>query len=195
MVPLSRTPSLIIITGAMAAGKSTVAQLLAERLPRSVHLRGDVFRRMIVNGRADMAPGLPVPSAGEASAQLRLRYHLAMGVAEGYCAAGFDVVWQDVIVGPELSALLDRLRHHPTYLVVLAPDVDTLRGRELARAKGGDRRYDPAELDRALRTDSPRRGYWVDTSAQSPEQTVEDLLTNLARARVRTGAAERRSVG
>ena len=43
-----------LITGVMASGKSTVAQLLAERLPRAVHLRGDVFRRMIVSGREEM---------------------------------------------------------------------------------------------------------------------------------------------
>ena len=41
-----------MITGAMAAGKSTVADLLAIRLPKSVHIHGDVFRRMVVSGRA-----------------------------------------------------------------------------------------------------------------------------------------------
>lgn len=50
------TPSIIVITGVMASGKSTVAQALAERLPNSVHLRGDVFRRMIVNGEAKISP-------------------------------------------------------------------------------------------------------------------------------------------
>ena len=40
-------PSIILITGIMAAGKSTIAQALAEALPKSVHLRGDVFRRII----------------------------------------------------------------------------------------------------------------------------------------------------
>jgi len=39
---------------------------------RSVHVRGDLFRRMVVNGRADMTPD---PSA-EAVRQLRLRYRL-----------------------------------------------------------------------------------------------------------------------
>ncbi|MFI4875099.1 MAG: DUF1559 domain-containing protein, partial [Blastopirellula sp. JB062] len=58
-------------TGIMAAGKSTVAQRLAERLPldqfpRSVHLRGDLFRRLIVNGRADLG----VELTDEALAQL-----------------------------------------------------------------------------------------------------------------------------
>ena len=38
---------IIVITGVMAAGKSTVAQLLAESLDESVHLRGDIFRRLI----------------------------------------------------------------------------------------------------------------------------------------------------
>lgn len=42
-------PCVVLITGVMAAGKSTVAQLLAESLPRAVHVRGDVFRRMIVS--------------------------------------------------------------------------------------------------------------------------------------------------
>jgi cytidylate kinase len=48
--------AIVLITGIQAAGKSTVAQLLAERLPRSVHVRGDLFRRMVINGRADMTP-------------------------------------------------------------------------------------------------------------------------------------------
>jgi adenylylsulfate kinase-like enzyme len=34
--------AIVMITGVQAAGKSTVAQALAERLPRSVHVRGDV---------------------------------------------------------------------------------------------------------------------------------------------------------
>jgi cytidylate kinase len=61
--------AIILITGIQAAGKSTIAQMLAERLPRSVHVRGDLFRRMVINGRADMTPD---PSA-EAVRQLRLR--------------------------------------------------------------------------------------------------------------------------
>ncbi len=39
---------LIVITGIMAAGKSTFAQALAERFPASAHVRGDHYRRCIV---------------------------------------------------------------------------------------------------------------------------------------------------
>ena len=48
------TPSLFVITGAMAAGKTTVAKALAQRFPRSAVVGGDVFRRMIVKGAAAM---------------------------------------------------------------------------------------------------------------------------------------------
>ena len=71
-------PSIILVTGIMASGKSTVAQAVAERLPKSVHLRGDLFRRLMVNGRAEMDFQL----SAEALAQLNLRYDIATTVAE-----------------------------------------------------------------------------------------------------------------
>jgi cytidylate kinase len=70
----------IVITGIMAAGKSTVAQILAERLPRSVHVRGDVFRRMIISGRAEPT----LSGSAEEEAQLTLRYRLSAQAADTY---------------------------------------------------------------------------------------------------------------
>ena len=54
----------------MAAGKSTTAEALALKLDKCVHLRGDVFRRMISSGREEMSAA---PSE-EAVRQLHLRY-------------------------------------------------------------------------------------------------------------------------
>ncbi|MFC0009526.1 hypothetical protein [Devosia nitrariae] len=62
-------PTLFIITGAMAAGKSTVAKARVQRFPRSAHVGGDAFLRMIVNGGAVMGPVLKA----EARAQLTRR--------------------------------------------------------------------------------------------------------------------------
>ncbi|WP_237710528.1 hypothetical protein [Saccharopolyspora spinosa] len=45
---------------------------VAERLPRSVHVRGDSFRRMVIGGREEMSA---TPS-DEALRQLRLRHRL-----------------------------------------------------------------------------------------------------------------------
>jgi len=109
------TAGVIVVSGIMAAGKSTVAQLLAERFEYGVHLRGDVFRRMIVTGQAPSTAEM----SGEAQQQLRLRYRLACETADGYAQAGFTVVLQDVVIGELLREFLDAIETRPRYLVVL----------------------------------------------------------------------------
>jgi predicted kinase len=175
------SPQLILITGIMAAGKSTVAQHLAERLPRSVHLRGDLFRRMIVNGRAELGFEL----TAEALAQLKVRYRLAALVAHEYLAAGFSVVYQDIIIGKGLTEVLSLYAEHPFHLVVLCPSPAAVAAREAGRSKTG---YgDPAwieQFDQVLRTETPRLGLWLDTSNLTVEETIDRILIDLAQARV-----------
>jgi cytidylate kinase len=170
----------IVITGAMAAGKSTVAQLLAQRLPKSVHIHGDVFRRMIVNGRVDMTPN---PSQA-ASAQLHLRYDLAALTADRYAGEGFDAIVQDVIIGQELAWFIKRITSPDRYLVVLSPSVSALEWREEQRTKAGYVHFSPGTLDEVLRRETEQIGYWLDSSAQSPDETVDDILANLAKGAV-----------
>ncbi|MEU5528837.1 AAA family ATPase [Micromonospora chersina] len=166
------TPAVVLISGIMAAGKSTVAELLARRLPRAVHLRGDVFRRMIVSGRAEMTAEL----GDEAWRQLRLRYDLAASAADRYAAAGFTVVLQDVVLGAELPAVVDRIRHRPLAVVVLAPRADVVAARERDRPKQGYGDWPVADLDAEFRAGTPRIGLWLDTSAQTPDETVDEIL-------------------
>lgn len=171
---------IIIVTGVMASGKSTVAELLASRLPRSVHLRGDLFRRMVVNGRVEMS----ADASSEALRQLELRYDLTALAADRYAAAGFDVVVQDVIIGPVLPAFVGRIRTAARFLVVLAPDVDTIEQRERDRPKTGYVGFTPDVLDRVLREETPQIGYWLDSSGQAPAETVDAILGALPAARV-----------
>lgn len=164
--------AVVLITGIQAAGKSTVAQMLAERLPRSVHLRGDLFRRMVVNGRADMTPE---PSE-DAVRQLRLRYRLMANAADEYSREGFTVVAQDVILGEHLADVVGMIQRRPLLVVVLAPDVESVLAREAARAKNAYREWTVNLLDHGLRNDTPRLGLWLDTSTQTPEETVAEIL-------------------
>jgi predicted kinase len=146
----------VLITGIMAAGKSTVAQALAERLPRAAHVRGDVFRRMIVSGRAEYEPGAGPGS--EAEAQLRLRYRLSAATADTYARAGFTAVVQDVVLGANLPAYVELVRTRPLYVVVLAPDPRTVAEREAGRAKTGYGAWTVGQLDAGLRAETPRIG-------------------------------------
>ncbi|MET8947622.1 AAA family ATPase [Streptomyces sp. NPDC004542] len=172
----------VVVTGVMAAGKSTVAQALAERLPRAAHVRGDVFRRMIVSGRAEYVPGSA--TGGEAEAQLHLRQRLSAATADAYAAAGFTAVVQDVLLGAGLTACLGLIRTRPLHVVVLAPAPEVVAAREAGRPKTGYGAWTVAELDAALRAETPRTGLWLDTSALTVSETVDAILAGTERARV-----------
>ena len=66
-----------LITGMNGAALSNTASLLASRFDKGVHLRGDIFKRMIVSGREDMTD----EPTDEAIRQLFLRFKLAAEVA------------------------------------------------------------------------------------------------------------------
>lgn len=165
------SPSLILITGIMASGKSTVAQLLAERFTRGVHLRGDAFRRMIVSGREEMLPD----ASAEAVRQLHLRYRLAAAAADAYVEAGFNTVVQDVIVGAEVNTFLEFVTTRPLYMIVLCPRADIAAAREAARNKQGYGIWTVSDLDYILRNETPRVGMWLDSSDLTPEETVNEI--------------------
>ncbi|GII92742.1 AAA family ATPase [Sinosporangium siamense] len=172
-VKLDADPGVLVITGISASGKSTVAQALAERLPRSAHVRGDFFRRMIVNGQVHMTPeGSP-----EAVAQLRLRHSQAAAVADAYFDAGFTVILQDILIGDFLPEITQMIKSRPLAVVVLAPDPDAVADRENHRAKTGyGPDWTPHDLDKVLRDHTPEIGLWLDTSGQTVDQTVDEIL-------------------
>ncbi len=171
-------PAAYLITGAMAAGKSSVAQALAERFARGAHVRGDQFRRAVVRGREEMT----MDASPEAWAQLRLRYELAASVTDRYVEAGFVAVMQDVILGPILDEVIAMIRSRPLAVIVLAPSVDALTQREAARPKTGYGSITPADLDRAMRSDTPRRGLWLDSTSLTVDETVDEILARVDEA-------------
>ncbi|NRR21126.1 AAA family ATPase [Brevibacillus sp. MS2.2] len=163
---------IFLVTGIMASGKSTVAQLLAEKLTRGVHLRGDSFRRMIVNGREEY---MPEPSE-EAIRQLRLRYKIAASTADTFFEEGFNVVVQDVVIGPFLGEFVEMIRNRPLYVVVLTPNEKTIEEREASRSKTGYGAWTIPHLNKILQTKTLKLGMWIDSSEQTPQETVEEIL-------------------
>ncbi|MEV0250820.1 AAA family ATPase [Nocardia sp. NPDC050712] len=164
--------AIYLVTGIQASGKSTVAQALAERLPRSAHVRGDVFRRFVVGGRVEMSPD-PDPEALE---QLRLRHRLAAQAADEYAAAGFTAVLQDNIFGDMLPWTIEQIRTRPLYVVVLAPQPAAVAAREAARGKSAYGAFTVEDLDTGLRETTPRLGLWLDTTDLTVAETVEQIL-------------------
>ena len=167
-----------MVSGITAAGKSTVSQLLASRFDRGVHLRGDLFRRMIVTGQAPITPEMDDAAFG----QLKLRYRLACQAADSYAQAGFTVVLQDVVVGELLAEFIDGIETRPRYVVVLIPKAEVVLRRENRSKAGYIDNSGAQELDAELHAFTPRRGLWLDNSDMTPEQTVDAILDRLDEA-------------
>ena len=167
-----------LIVGVQAAGKSTVAELLAQTFERGVHVRGGQFYRWATQGWVHAgADG----REQEARAHLDLRYRLSSLVADEYCAAGFTTVVQDNIFGDDVAEWLRRVHARPRHLVVLRPSLEVVAAREADRhaATGKiayrDGEYTIEALDRAL-GEAPKVGLWLDTSTQTAAETVDDIV-------------------
>ena len=167
-----------LVTGIQAAGKSTIADLLARQFEPAVHIRGGQFYRWARSGW--MHPG-ETEMTDRARQLLDLRYRLSAITADEYCEAGFTAVVQDNIFGADVVRWLDLVRSRPRRLVVLRPSRDVVAARDAARqARTGKIAYRPGEftidgLDKALAA-TPRIGLWLDTSNQTPEETVTDIM-------------------
>lgn len=177
--------SVWLVTGVQAAGKSTVAELLARRFDRGVHVRGGQFYRWAVRGWVHAGDA----RADEARRLLDLRYRLSALVADQYCGAGFDAVVQDNIFGEDVTAWLRAVAARPRHLVVLRPSVAAVRDREQARkAAAGKVAYRPGELGiealDGFLGETPGIGLWLDTSAQTAAETVAEILRRQPEAAV-----------
>ena len=163
-----------------------MADLLARRHERGVHVRGGQFYRWAVRGWVHVGD----PDEAEARRLLELRYRLSSSVADDYAGAGFTTVVQDNIYGADVEQWLGRIRSTPKHLVVLRPRVEVVEARDAERQRtlgkvayrGG---FTPAINDEHVGATRRDLGLWLDTSEQPPEQTVDEIVRRTGEALVR----------
>ena len=86
--------------------------------------------------------------------------------------------------GKDLADFVKRIASPDRYLVVLSPRVSAQEWREEQRMKTGYVHFSPDALDAVLQRETAQIGYWLDSSSQTSDETVEDILSNLSKAAV-----------
>jgi hypothetical protein len=167
-------PRILVVSGLPGAGKSTTARLLATRMPRAAHVEADQLQALIVSGSVTPDPdGI----RGEAERQLRLRLRNACLLARSFRADGFAAIVDDIVAGRRLDQVMEDLDGVPFGFVMLLPELEYVKARWRAMRSPFVDQWD--WIDDEIRNDTARVGLWLDTTALSPEQTVDAILDRL----------------
>jgi len=170
--------AIFVISGTQGAGKTTVASMLASRFARGAHVSADALQKMITSGgqwpEADAVTRESPEIRGEAGRQLRLRVHNMCLLGRSFFATGITAVLDDIIVGEQFVQLCDELRDVPFFFVMLNPDLATVRERE--RGRGTELYTEWEWLTESIAASEPKLGLWLDTSNQTAEETVDEIM-------------------
>ncbi|MCM6774532.1 adenylyl-sulfate kinase [Nocardia sp. CDC159] len=155
--------SIVLLSGAVGAGKSTVARIVAKQFDRGVHLDLDVVLHHFVVSGLD---------AGDPS-QIRLGLRNAAAMAVNFHDAGFAVIMEGAVPDRASVALLrEALAPRSLTVVVLAPPVEVSVERD--RVRGGKSvAHLYGHLDAQIRWELAEEGFWLDTADLTPSETAE----------------------
>jgi hypothetical protein len=148
-----------------------VAQALARRFERGAWVSADALQRMIVSG-GRWPEGAAM--SGDAERQLELRLHHACLLGRSFVAAGITAVIDDIVIGTRVDQLLEMLAGARFVFVMLTPRLEVVRQREQGRGTALWQQWE--WLDDEIRTRTRRIGLWLDTSDQTPDETVDAIL-------------------
>jgi predicted kinase len=174
---LDQRHAIFVVSGTQGAGKTTVSSLLARRFRRGVHVSADALQKMIVSGHQwpiASQTTINTDSEGEAARQLRLRNSNMCLLGLSFFEAGFTVVLDDIIVAERLSELRGHLADVDFMFVMLTPSFEVVRQRE--RQRGTELWREWEWLTELIERTDDRIGLWLDSSTQTADETVDEIM-------------------
>ena len=166
-------PEVLILSGPAVAGKSSVAQALADRYDRVAHIQVEVLRGFVT------PTGFAKHGQPEYERQRHLAARNACALARNFLAERFGVIIEDVLDEPELLAIyLRELRglDVPVHLVQLLPSLAVSEAREMERRRGkAPAGWVRAEYERYAANAASLPGVSIDSSALTANETADKV--------------------
>jgi chloramphenicol 3-O-phosphotransferase len=145
--------------------------LLARRFDPGAWVSADLLQKMLVSG-GRWPEGAAMSDTAERQLSLRLTHACLLG--QSFVANGITAVVDDIVIGSRLDELLHHLAGERFVFVMLTPRLEVIRERERGR---GTALWEQWEwLDDEIRTKTQRIGLWLDSTDQTPEETVDAIL-------------------
>lgn len=158
---------IVIIRGAAASGKTTIARRISKRFVKSFHIDVDTIRHF--DPKAKLTPE-----------EFILASKAAATLSNTYFSKGYTVIIDSTFIKAEyLDALLKNLRGRPLFLFTLKPNLKELLGRDMSRAKFrrlGDR---IKVLHSAMERSDESRGFFLNNSGQTSKDTTGLILDKI----------------
>ena len=159
----------IFIDGPINSGKTTVGKLLAERLPKTVHVEIDDLRHFADCLTLDQA----IPFALQD----------AISVSENWVSRGFNVVVSWPITPENHRVFEEAIRRTGARFVTFT----LLPRQDVCLTNRGTRAVELSEIDRIKQMYQGYRekksiGTVIDNSGQTPDKTVEEIVWRVTEA-------------
>lgn len=154
----------IFINGSINAGKSTIAKILADRIPKTANVEIDSLHDFIHRLEIDKA----VP----------INLENAVSVINNFAKHGYNIVVPYPLSQKNYEYLKKELCDNELYFFTLSPDIKKVQG------DTGDRKLTQWERDRIqhhydIGIPNPVFGKIIDSTNQTPEETAEKIISLL----------------
>lgn len=158
---------IIFINGSINSGKSTVAKLLTKKLPKTANIEIDSLRHFIDQVEIDKA--------------IPINLENAVLLIKNFVKHWYNVVIPYPLSETNYQYMEDALSNiwDKIYYVTLAPDIKKALT-STAERQISDREYKRIQHHYNIGIPSPSFGIIIDNTNQTPEETVNEIVSKLS---------------